>query len=81
MKETKARIEQWGDGLAVRIPPELAERMGVAAGEEVRLSMVGHSLRVVPMSVPTLEELVAGITEENRHDEIYTGPPVGREVW
>ena len=73
----KARIEQWGDGLAVRIPPELVERMGVAADDEVRLSMIGPILRLVPMSVPTLEELVAGITEENQHDEVYTGPPVG----
>ena len=77
----KARIEQWGDSLALRIPPELAERMGIAAGDEVRLSMIGPILRIVPMSVPTLEELVAGITDENRHDEVYTGPPVGREVW
>jgi antitoxin component of MazEF toxin-antitoxin module len=29
----------------------------------------------------TLEELVAGITEENRHDEVDWGPPVGNEVW
>ena len=77
----KARIEQWGDSLALRIPPELAERMGIAAADEVRLSMIGPILRIVPISVQTLEELVAGITDENRHDEVYTGPPVGREVW
>ena len=77
----KVRIEQWGDSLALRIPPELAERMGLTSGEEVRLSKAGSSLLVSPLSVPTLEELVAGITEENRHDEVYTGPPVGREVW
>ena len=77
----KARIEQWGDSLALRIPPEEAERMGIAAGEEVRLRKAGNSLLVSPLSVPTLEELVAGITDENRHDEVYTGPPVGREVW
>jgi antitoxin MazE len=29
----------------------------------------------------TLEELVAGITDENRHDEVDWGPPVGNEVW
>jgi hypothetical protein len=27
----------------------------------------------------SLEVLVAGITEENRHEEIDWGPPVGRE--
>lgn len=29
----------------------------------------------------TLEQLLAGITEENRHEEIDWGPPVGNEVW
>lgn len=28
-----------------------------------------------------IEALVAGITEENRHDEIDFGPPVGEEIW
>ena len=28
-----------------------------------------------------LEELLAGITEENLHPEIKTGPPVGNEAW
>jgi antitoxin MazE len=29
----------------------------------------------------TLEELLAGITDENRHPEWDTGPPVGKEIW
>jgi hypothetical protein len=35
-----------------------------------------------PLSTPplTLEELVAQITDENRHEEIDWGPPVGREI-
>ncbi len=28
-----------------------------------------------------LDELISGITEENRHDLIDWGDPVGREVW
>ena len=28
-----------------------------------------------------LDELVAHITPDNRHDETNWGPPVGREVW
>jgi hypothetical protein len=27
-----------------------------------------------------LEELVARITDENRHEEVDFGPPVGREI-
>ncbi|MEP7342857.1 MAG: hypothetical protein ABI977_34330 [Acidobacteriota bacterium] len=29
----------------------------------------------------TLEDLLEGITEENIHPEISSGPPVGKEVW
>lgn len=29
----------------------------------------------------TLKDLLAQITEENRHEEIDFGPPVGKEVW
>ena len=30
---------------------------------------------------PTLAELAARITDENRHEEVDWGPPVGKEVW
>ena len=29
----------------------------------------------------TLDDLLAGITEENLHDETEWGPPVGAEAW
>lgn len=29
----------------------------------------------------TLEELISRITDENRHDLVDWGPPVGNEVW
>jgi hypothetical protein len=29
----------------------------------------------------SLKELVAGITDANRHPEVKTGPAVGREAW
>ena len=35
----------------------------------------------LPEAKPTLEELVARITDENRHPETDWGEPVGEEVW
>jgi hypothetical protein len=32
-------------------------------------------------NVPSLEELLAGITESNFHENIETGIPVGNESW
>ena len=28
-----------------------------------------------------IDALVAGITDDNRHDPVDMGPPVGNEVW
>jgi antitoxin component of MazEF toxin-antitoxin module len=28
-----------------------------------------------------LDELIDGITEENKHEETDTGPPTGKEIW
>ena len=36
--------------------------------------------RPAPMPY-TLDQLIAGITDENRHDETEWGPPVSVEVW
>ncbi|WP_306798707.1 AbrB/MazE/SpoVT family DNA-binding domain-containing protein [Oceanobacillus saliphilus] len=30
---------------------------------------------------PTLEELMAGVTEENQHEETDWGKPEGDEIW
>jgi antitoxin MazE len=48
---------------------------------------VEHGALVVKIPKPRkrrrydLEQLIEGITEENRHPEIAWGPPVGNEAW
>ncbi len=78
-----AEVKKWGNSRAIRIPKELALETGLDFGKKVELQSVDGQLRVVPIEEfhYTLEELVAGITPENRHEEWDTGPPVGREVW
>jgi antitoxin MazE len=41
----------------------------------------GYMEKPSPQQTYTLEELVAQITEENRHDEIDWGEPQGEEAW
>jgi len=47
------------------------------------MTLVEGKLVVAPVvdEVPSLEELVAQITLENRHDETDWGAAAGREVW
>ena len=79
----KARVQKWGNSLALRIPKALAAETGLAEDAEVELSKVKGKLVVTPVKKHryTLDELVSGITDENRHGEVDFGPPVGGEVW
>ena len=74
----RAKIQKWGNSLAVRIPKALAELVELSDGREVELSVEDGKMIVQPARKRryTLDELVAGITDENRHDEIGTGAPV-----
>jgi len=78
----KAHVLKWGNSLAVRIPKVIAKDARLKEGDAVELvaSEEGRvELRRVSR-VPTLQELVAKITPENRHGETATGNAVGREA-
>lgn len=79
----KTRVQKWGNSLAVRIPKVLAREACLDEHASLDLTLVDGRivLTLLPSSVPTLEELLAGVTEENRHGEFDTGPAVGHEVW
>ncbi len=78
----KGQIAVWGNSLAIRIPKAVAEQAHLREGDAVDLSSQGPGqvqIRLLP-EVPSLEELVARITPENRHGEVKTGRSVGREI-
>jgi antitoxin MazE len=79
----KARIQKWGNSLALRIPKPFAEESNLREDSPVEISVRSGKLVVVAIEEPqlSLEELVAKITPENRHAEIETGAAVGNEVW
>ena len=41
----------------------------------------GRIIELVSPETCDIDELVAGVTDENLHDTIDTGPPEGFEVW
>lgn len=79
----KARVQKWGNSLALRIPKSFALEAYLQENTPVELSLVEGKLIVVPQSAPspTLEELLRGVTEENLHGEWDTGRPQGNETW
>lgn len=79
----KVQIQKWGNSLALRIPKSFALESNVKRGSTVDVSMDNGTIVVTPIkeSKYTLEKLLEGLTDDQLHGEIDTGPPIGREVW
>jgi antitoxin MazE len=77
----KTRVVKWGNSLAVRIPKGVAEEARVKEGDAIVIeASEGHIELRRAEKVPTLKELVAGITPENRYEETDGGPDRGKEI-
>lgn len=75
-----AQVMKWGNSLAVRIPKGVAAEARMKEGDAVVIKATKGKIEVRRAErTPTLEELVAQITPENRYGEIDWGPDVGRE--
>ena len=75
-------IKKWGNSAAVRIPAHVLDKAHLAVEQEVSLRVENHRIIIEPTTPTfTLEDLVAGITDENRHDEFDWGQAVGKEIW
>jgi antitoxin MazE len=77
------RIQKWGNSLAVRIPSAFAREVGLQQGAAVEVSLRQGKIILEPLKEPplTLDQLLEGVTEENLHHEVDTGPSVGEEAW
>lgn len=82
MKQT-IRVRKRGNSLILPIPTTFAEQLDLRPDTPVRLLIDGDRLVVAPIAEPAyaLDELLAGFTEKNRHDEFDTGAAAGHEVW
>ena len=69
------KIRKWGNSYAVRVSKETVHKLGLRDGSSVKFKIEPEHKK------PTLVELVAQITPENRHPHIDWGPPVGKEIW
>lgn len=69
--------------LTLQIPLALASEIGLEPNSSVDISILGNSIIINPSRRPRrkLDDLLAGVTEDNLHGETDTGPAVGREVW
>lgn len=78
-----AKVQKWGNSLALRIPAMFAKDARLTTGSEVDLSILDGKLIIEPTSEPSysLTTLLKGVTNRNRHSEIDTEDAVGQEAW
>ncbi len=78
------QFSKWGNSLALRIPAHAMRDIGATEGMKADLIVEDGRLVVVPIVEKrrrNLDDLLAGVTEDNLHDEIFEGPEVGSEEW
>jgi antitoxin MazE len=80
-----AKIAKWGNSQGLRVSKELLADAGIEVGDVVDVSVAEGTLVVVPArrvrGAIDLCELLAGIPEGHRAEELDWGPPVGGEAW
>ena len=76
------KAQKWGNSIGVRIPKKLAKKYGVVNGTEIQITENKEGIVLKPITNdPTLKELLAQVTDENRHEFIEFGKPGENEIW
>lgn len=77
----QTKVNQWGNGLALRINGDVAKAFGVKQGTPVCLSVIAGRLVVEKVGRRlTLEERLAAFDPGRHGGEAMAFEPVGREI-
>ena len=77
----EAVIKKWGNSLGIRIPTHIARGLSLKDGSFVDINNKGEEIIIKPITKNSLSEMLSKINEQNIHNEIDTGKPVGKEIW
>ncbi len=77
----QAQVARWGNSLGVRIPKDIAVRVGLIEGGKVEIEAVGGQV-VISLARPRyqLGDLLTGMTPEAMRDVFDWGDDAGREA-
>jgi antitoxin MazE len=78
----QAKVLKWGNSLAVRIPKPVADEAHLQVGDPLEIEIGADGVLQMHRvgEIPTLAQMVAQITPNNRYAEISLGPEIGREA-
>ena len=76
-------VKKWGNSASVRIPAAIMEAARLQLDQPVEVREEAGRIVIEPIreEIYDLAMLVAGISDDNRHEPIEMGPLVGRETW
>ncbi|MBT2134857.1 AbrB/MazE/SpoVT family DNA-binding domain-containing protein [Croceibacterium sp. LX-88] len=75
-------VAKWGNSLALRLPNHLVRAANLTEGTPVEFSTRDGTVVITPVRKKyKLDELLAQMTEDQRHPETDWGDPKGDEVW
>lgn len=76
------KVRKWGNSLAIRIPKDAAERLGLLENSSISFKEEKHSLIITRKKEAgySLSEMLRGVTKENIPEVVDWGPDIGNEI-
>ena len=77
----QVQVARWGNSLGLRIPKDVARRIGLREGTRVDVEAEGSRIIITPARPHyVLADLLKGITPEAMREAFDWGPDRGREI-
>lgn len=77
----QASVNQWGNGLAVRLTKSMARIAGITEGTRIRIvAQRGRIVIETESREPTLEDMLAAFDSKRHGGEMMAFEPVGKEM-
>ena len=77
----QVRVARWGNSLGLRIPKDIAQRVGLREGARVDVEVEGDRIVLSPARPRyVLAELLKGMTPQAMREAFDWGPDEGREI-
>ena len=80
----EVKLRKWGNSIGLRIPSKIAQSWGIDENSVVELTKAGDQLIISKKhSVPTLDEMLASISEFEYPDDVadfISSEPLGGEL-